>query len=886
MCGGGPAFDDIEDRAEAPRGPTTASKPTDPDPRLMAAVVDEIDKKLRGRAARDFEGLRGYIETYRTRADHLEDRVGKWCDELEQQATEHDRTVQAYLKRYHHLEGTTSGLLARVRALEVVTRENAATTTAPGNNKTTCRCRGDDQSSSLAKRLSRMEGKMQALEDKCKAKDDKIQGLSARCDALYKKAARHEQDIRNALSSVPTTTTTTKAQSKAAEAAVSTTTTTVDLQDARLATLAQTVELHGHYFDEIRDRILQHEDASSKAPPPTSPKSPPQIKGLEARVAGAVAQAHEKIVQKHLGKVEQQLVQWSKELRDALSRQLDSLKKTNEDLNLKIDWSKGQTDAALTDLKASIGGQIAAHKEAVDAGTERRLASLNEKLADVTKELRGHHLEVMSADIQQHAGQLQELQSQHDELEARLREQATTTQPDDTSMAIEPVHPMTSVFQFGAFAALTPGVEPEIMRVQAAEEDNPMGDDMGPASGDQSMADVRGSSAAEQYQAESRGPSMAVDVPFCHDQDDLYPSIETEDEPMDLSSGTSVDDFVVKIAASDRGLEAPAAVVGHPDANRAVASQWTTSQSHQDDTLMAPQPRSGTADHEIQIPGLGLLPREESPPRSDAPSPASKGELVADMENFPGFSNDSQPCNPVPAPAPSPVRTDPSQSESKIEARSPFPGNIFTIAPKALPASQPLKSAAQTLQPGETTGSQSTIPTTANPPSATPVRPQRPLPRRRSPKPALPSPLVTNVPQASAPPASPPSPPTVAPCFCYSANYVDGLRKHIYSLATKSFLAEEFCGGAEAEIDEIVRGAPRDAIGNLAERAGVAEGGPYPKLVVEQFFSDWFETFIVPEMDDLEELLKMSSFEKKEVMGRFMEQVVHDYMSKHAADRW
>lgn len=881
MCGGGPAFDDIEDRAEAPRGPTTASKPTDPDPRLVAAVVDEIEKKLRGRAARDFEGLRGYIETYRTRADHLEDRVGKWCDELEQQATEHDRTVQAYLKRYHHLEGTTSGLLTRVRALEVTTREDAAA--APGNNKT-CRCRGGDQSSSLVKRLSRMEGKMQALEDKCKAKDDKIQGLSARCDALYKKAARHEQDIRNALSSVPTTTTT-KAQSKAAEAAVSTSTTTVDSQEARLATLAQAVELHGHYFDEIRDRILQHEDASSKAPLPTSPESPPQIRDLEARVAGAVAQAHEKTIQKHRGKVEQQLAQWSKELRAALSQQLDSLKKTNEDLNLKIDWSKGQTDAALAGLKASVGGQIAAHKEAVDAGTERRLASLNEKLADITKELRGHHLEAMSADIQQHAGQLQELQSQHDELEARLREQATTTQPNDASMATELVHPMTSVFQFGAFAALTPGVEPEIMRVQAAEEDNPMGDDMGPASGDQSMVDVRGSSAAEQYQAEYRGPSMAVDVPFCHDQDDLYPSIETEDEPMDLSSGTSVDDFVVKSAASDRGLESPVAVVGHPDANRAVAAQWTTSQS-QDDTLMAPQPRSGTADHEIQIPGLGLLPKTESPP-----SPAGEDELNVNMERFPGLPADSLPYDPVPAPIP--VKTTLSQSESKTEVRSPFSGNIVggpatpTIAPKALPASQPLEPAVQTLQPGETAGSQSTTPTTANPPSATPSRPQRPLPRRRSPKPAPPSPLVTNVPQASARPASPSSPPTVAPCFCYSANYVEDLRKHIFDgLATKSFLAEEFCGGTEAEIDEIVRGAPRDALGNLAERAGVAVNDAYSKLVVEQFFSDWFETFIVPEMDDFEELLKAGSFEKKEVMGRFMEQVVQDYMSKHQADRW
>lgn len=867
------------------------------------AAFREIHK-LRGQATRDYESLRGYIDTYRTRADNLEGQVGKWCDELEQLTTQHDKTVNTYLRRYHRLEGATNGLLTRVRALEV---RDATKHAATGGYSKTCCC----QDESLAKRLSKMEGRMQALEDKCKTKDDKIKSLSAKCDAFYKRAARHERDIQDALSSA----TTTKAQSKVANP------TTTGEEDACLTSLVQTVELHGHYFEEIRDHILQQEDTSKKAP--TSAESLSQIKDLQKRIVGAVAQAHKRTVDKNLEKIKRQLEQWTKEV-NVLSQQclqnkerFTLLEEAGESLDLKLCESKRRTDAVLADFKSSVDGQVAAHKKAVDAETKKLGVSFHEKLADFANELQKDRLDGMRAQIQQ-------LQSHYEELEARLHEQAMTE--PDTTIAAEPVRPTTSVFQFAAFPPLQSGMGAGTMNVRnVGEEDHSMGGAFGhtqSASGDQPMADVSlfshhtsgvqdevsgrcdfvtGNTTAEQYQAGRHEPGLAAGVPSGHTRDGLYGAVDAEDEPMDLSSGSSCDDFVVKSAAPDRGLVSQAAaVVAAPgvgnrngDDNRVPAgdSRHTTGQS-QDDKLVASQPGHGTTGGGIQIPGLGALPKTEIP-QICTPSPLAEDELRFDPKILSGVggqpSTDFVLYNRAPAPTPSPAHTTLSQLESKTEVRSPFSGILVrvpptpTVEPKALSEPKPLKQAVQPLQPGDIAGSQSKTAAarTTPPPLAGPVRRQLPLPQRHPEKPAISSPVTRNVPRASAP-----SPPLEALSFNYSADYVDKLRIHVIYEALESWLEKRINREYDEKIEETIRkkAGSLDSVGTLAEQDGLASQDAYSRAAVEQIFSTWFDNCIVPEVDGLGVVLVAGSFEKEDEMGRFMEEIVRDYMEKHPAD--
>lgn len=115
ICSGGPAFEDWAEPDQTAHHPAEPG-PAVPDPLLLAAFR-EIHK-LRGQATKDYESLRGYTDTYRTMEDNLEGQVTKWCDELEQLTTKHDKTVNTYLRTYHHLEGATNGLMTRARALE------------------------------------------------------------------------------------------------------------------------------------------------------------------------------------------------------------------------------------------------------------------------------------------------------------------------------------------------------------------------------------------------------------------------------------------------------------------------------------------------------------------------------------------------------------------------------------------------------------------------------------------------------------------------------------------------------------------------------------------------------------------------------------------------
>lgn len=753
---------------------------------------------------------------------------------------------------------------------------------------------------------------MQALEDKCKTNDDKIKSLSTRCDALYKKAVRHERDIQDALSSA--TTTTTEAQPKVTDPA------TTGEEDARLTSLVQTVELHGHYFEEIRDRILQQEDAGKKAP--TSAESPPQFKDLEKCIAGAVAKEHKRSVDI----TKRQSKQWSKEV-NVLSHQylqnkerLTLVEEADKNLDLKLCESKRQTDATLADFKSSVDGQLVAHKEAVDAEIKRIVVSFQQNLVDFANELQVNRLDGMKPRIQQ-------LQSQCEELEACLHEQATT-QPD-TTMAAEPARPITSVFHFAEFPALQSMMGAGTVNVQnVGEEDHSMGgafEHTPSASGDQPMSDVSlvshhtsgvqyevsgrcdivtGNTTAEQYQAGGHEPSLAVGVPSRHTLDDLYGAVDAEDVSMDLcSSRSSCDDFVMKSAAPDRGFESEAsAAVAAPDVgnrdgddNRAPAgdSQYTTDRS-QDDKVVAPQPVHGTAGGEIHIPGLGTLPKTEIP-QSRTPSPLAEDELVFDPRTLSGVggqpSTDFVLHNRAPAPTPSLAHTTLSQHESKTVVRSPFSGIAIripptpTVEPKALSEPKLLDQAAQALQPGDIAGSQSkTAAATTNPHPVTGlVRRQLPLPQRRPAKPAIPSPMSSSVPRASAP-----SPPLEAPFFNYSADYIDELRVHVIDEALESWLGETIGGESAPDIKRAIttggKGKSLGCVGELAEQAWLTSQDVYYKAAVEQIFSAWFDNYVVQAVDDCGWDLLEGSLQEEEEKRRFLEAAVRAYMEKHSAD--
>lgn len=912
MCGGGPLFENY-DEAKSESGQSAAEEPAETPPTAdendPVRLMQEAIESQQAQARKDYHTLHGYIEGYRARADNLETQVGKWCDELEETAAGHKKTVATYMKKYHHLGGVQNGIMARVHSLEVLLANQQ---TSKGCSKT-CHCQND----SIPKWTSKMEARMQVLEYQCKKKDDKIQSLSARCDTLQKRAARHERETQDKLSSALPT----KSKSDAAGPA-----STVEV-DARLTNLAETIAVHGHYFEEIRDRVLHQESATKEARELVD--NLPQSQGLEGRIEEAVTRIHKENIDQRRQEIQQYLDKLAKSVEDYLAQQalanqerFKLLEKADQNLDSKLSKSKKETGSVLAYVKTSIDGQIAAHKEAADVGikkldaelakskehtdsvlagwkssldsqiaayrevadveTKGLIASFNEKLIDFARELQGDHLIGMKAQIQRQADQLQHLQSQHDALKARL-DQHSTAQPDIP--VVDPVAPATPLFQFqfGSF----PPFESTFgagHQSEAAEQNKPAGNIFGPVrsvSGDQTMADAnpypnymsenqdetssRGhdttGNAAEEQEDGLYEPEAATGAPLSPIEEDFDASTDAEGESMDIESGGSSEVFAVRTAAPDRDSKA-ATVVG-PPGNLATGG--------------------GPPAKENEIPGLGMLPLSESS-RSHYGLEPTRMSGVGDNP-----TTDSALYNR--ATGPSDISGTLNQSSNLIQ--SPFSG-IVSSAPRSEPSGGAFTQArfaaperpAREAQPVDVVDSNASHLTTT--PMAGPIH------QRSSPPPPQPQ------------PTDPPSPNTVAdkilrnsfhfqptpasprPNFSYSVEYIGKLRTHLVVRVLESWIREKFSKETAGEILELVLsrnrrfGSIRD---DLAPRANLAPQDGYFDTAVERIFSAWFDVCIVDEVvEDFEESLLAAGFEKKVERDRFVEEHVRPYMKAHPAD--
>lgn len=407
MCGGGPLFgnDDAHTIPHQSAEKLTTTNVVDP---LVLSMVREL-RSYEKQAKRDYHSLRGYIDSYRARADSLESQVRTWCDEIDESVIQHDRTVNSYVSRYNHLETEQDALLKRIRVLEH-TFENRQAISA-------CSKACYDQDDLLWRKMRTMDEKIRRLEDQGKDKDKKIDRLSALCDTLRKRAAKHERDVQDSLAS---------ALSTSSETAGSATAKLV----GRLTSLAQTIDLHRHYFDEIRDRVIQQETTTREARDLID--SFPQGKGLEDCIEKIAIRIYPQIVSNGLQELRESQEQWTASIDDRLSQQVlaseeryDLLKKADKMLDSRLSKSKKKANSALAEVKSSFGVQIAAHKDAADDQSKSLIASFNDELIDFAKELQVNHLTGMKSHILQHADLLQQLQSQHDILEAGFRQQTT-----------------------------------------------------------------------------------------------------------------------------------------------------------------------------------------------------------------------------------------------------------------------------------------------------------------------------------------------------------------------------------------------------------------------------------------------------------------------------
>lgn len=395
MCGGGPLF---EDASEANAGQSDGALLTSDvvDPLILCAIREVRNQKDQTR--RDYHSLRSYIDNYRTRADNLESQVREWCDELEDSAIQRERTVSSYMRKYNHLETGQDALLKWIRALEHKLENREMTSSCSG----TCRYQVD----ALSRRMETMEKQMQALENNC---NKNINSLSLKFNSLQKQTSENTQTIRKALSQASPTT-------------------KPGTMEARLTNMAHTVDLHGHYFSEVRDRIMQQETTMMHNQELVD--SLPKSKDLEDHIEEAVIRIHARTINQSISEIYQSQEQRTASLEDRISRQaleneerFESLAKADKRFRSKLFESRKHADSSFADLKSSLEGQIAAHQETVEVHNKSLIDSFNETLFNFATALQDDHLSGMNTSISQQAGQLEQLQNQYIDVEAHLHRQ-------------------------------------------------------------------------------------------------------------------------------------------------------------------------------------------------------------------------------------------------------------------------------------------------------------------------------------------------------------------------------------------------------------------------------------------------------------------------------
>lgn len=432
MCGGGPLFEDSNVSQVAPDQPDVdapSRKAGVIDPLVLAAIKN-LRNLLKDQAKRDFHSLRGYIDAYSTRADNLELQVGKWCDELDAAAIEQKRSVNSYLRRYDYLENEQDALAKRVRILKhiIETRQTSA-----GCSKTCER-----QNGALSKRIKKMEGKVQALETQCEMKENKLKSLITEYDALKKETVRSERENQRVSSSahVPLCKPETAGP------------TVAELED-RLASLSQTVDLYGLYFNEIRDRIVQQEREIKEFCEFTN--GFPESKDLRDRIEEVVACVYKRGSIQELQQIKTFLDKWATGIEKELSCQAHendyrykTLTKVGKSLASKISKSKNQAESAIANMQYLLESQIEAHSKASDVEITTLVAGVNETLSTFQTELQEKQIAGLQNLLAHHTRQLEHLHSQQTLLEARLN--VCTTSQTHTNLS-GPILPPTPGLQ-------------------------------------------------------------------------------------------------------------------------------------------------------------------------------------------------------------------------------------------------------------------------------------------------------------------------------------------------------------------------------------------------------------------------------------------------------
>lgn len=861
MCGGGPLFDDAEEAVQD----QTADQPrplADESENRVRTVIREM-QTLRDQARRDYYGLRGYIENYRTRADSLEAQVRKWCDEIDETAAKHERTVDYYMRRYNHLESVQGGLVQQVRRLELALSRREAT---HGCSRT-CYC----QDNSLLKKITAMEGKMQRLEDQSGRKDREIERLNARYNTLEQRAARHEQELRDAVSSASLP------QPRPTRTAASATTTDLN---ARLTNLTHVVDQHNHYFGEIRDRILQQEDAARALQRPVV--TAPESRDLEQRIEEAVTRLSTRIIDGRLETLRHAHNQWADSVDDDLAKQARTidergaqLEQANKRIEAALIDSREQTHTVLVDLQSSLEEQIEARRTAATDHINGVRDHLNERLANFAMELQNNQLDGMQAEIQKHAGQIHQLEVENNALGFYYNQQRTATQSDmrmvdtaraETLVSDLPTYPTDesvagNVIQFQPaehhqIAPEAPMLEPTFTADEQMADVSHFtslstGNQNDDANRSQSMA---GNAAQEHHQAGHREPQITTQTRSIFDPDDLYcpidelddPSpVRTADESMGLIQGianiepTTATETVSTEQTAEPAPRSPTPSSGPiSDLPDGTSSEYRPSSplSYQDNDpaqfLSNSSAVAAASEASTQIPGLGILPTTEKHER-----PSSDGSMQA--------------------------------TEPELERRASQPayvfGEPFTPTERKIlrPVSRKTRADLQgPPQPGGTgSDSAETIQT------------------------ALATLQQIQPPQPSNPVSSAPTPAAPATNNNYSVAYIKGLRAHVIRMMDEYLpnkFDREICDGLETIVKEGDRNlGPTEA---LAERAGLFVQDSYSRSGVEQIMMTWVELAVFKEAYAEFEVYLPATFFAEVEKELFVEEYVGAYLREHPAD--
>lgn len=432
MCGGGPLFEEAGTHKTASTYPGLDMADT-----FAAWVIQQIkgQKKLcrvefqglREEMKRDYTRLDGYVRNNRAVVDDTDSRVRGWCDEIQQDVTDqlaqHGQTVNSYVKKYGYLDTLQADLLRRIGAIENVVNQKKNTTESVE--------RYHSRETLLLSKMEGIEERVKGLEEQCRSKDAIISDLTAKCSELGRHTAEFERKMQHSL---------TFAINKELQAS-----TTESDAEARLTLLSQTVDAHGHYFTEIRDRILKNECTTNLLQ--TSSSDTVIIGGFKNMVDDVVDEICKKSIKKELGEIHQTQEKWKRGfedqwsrheqetgnrfkslqgeydmLRSSLSEYIEregmhhkALKDESERLQTQVSQYRTQTELDLSNLRSSFGEELSGYKTA----KEHQLARFETEQQD--------RLAKTEANLANRVGQFQqEVNRGIDDLEARLMNRVTT----------------------------------------------------------------------------------------------------------------------------------------------------------------------------------------------------------------------------------------------------------------------------------------------------------------------------------------------------------------------------------------------------------------------------------------------------------------------------